>query len=511
MKTAIKITICGIIGLVMLGFLIVGCEDQSENIPTSWEGIAPLVEQGWTQYAAGDFTDAYQTFLEANQRNAFYLPAYNGLGWCAVRLTDFADAEIQFSFITTLANSADTAEVKLLADAYAGLCLSSTIKRSVLEISGEGSPEQLQSLAQESIQRASYVFNLVGESYASWEQNHDSLTSESLHLLNAQNYFYLQEFENSEAELSVVDPDFVPSQLSTYGTSVNDEIVSLHREVVDQDTSWYLTPANPGIHNYTEITPPALYYPLNYLQYQVIYSENSIQVFTPPEYEEIPFDWVEINPGRPGSLPGQDTGLDEDNQTLGPFSLGFSFTHYGNVYIAILLCTNGFASFTSTDSSSENQQIPNIAQPNNMIAPYWDDFCMGLSYGHGQCFYYYDAAENRFIAEWDSLAHADSSITGEYFTFELILYPNGDIDFLYKDIAPGTMTLFPSATVGKENAQGTDGVRVTFNGSGPLEPVSGTAIRVYRPLEFTVSYVYIDNFAGYLYDLIEYIEELIEF
>ena len=53
------------------------------------------------------------------------------------------------------------------------------------------------------------------------------------------------------------------------------------------------------------------------------------------------------------------------------------------------------------------------------------------------------------------------------------------MDFMYKAIEPGTMTPFPSATVGKENASGTEGVQVTYDGSGPLEPVNFMGIRVY--------------------------------
>jgi len=271
MKTAFKLIVCGGLILGALGSFLTGCSDKSDNIPTVWEGIEPLMVQGWAQYASADFSAARQTFLEANQRNAFYLPAYNGLGWCAVRLTNFADAEVQFSFITTSAT-----DTTLLADAYAGLCLSSAIERSVLEISGEGGSEQLQELAQESISRAQIVFDLLGEDYSSTDMDHDSLSSQSLHLLNAQNYFYLQEFEESEAELSAVDPSFVPDQLVIYGTSVSFEAIELVLEEVDQDTSWYLNPLNPGIHNYTEIVPPDS---LMQLDYDIIYDGNRIQVF----------------------------------------------------------------------------------------------------------------------------------------------------------------------------------------------------------------------------------------
>lgn len=484
-----------------------GCSDKSENIPTSYNSINDLMTLGWDQYNAENFAEARARFREANQRNALYLPAYNGLGWSAVRLADFADAEIQFSFITTLADP--VAEKELLADAYAGLCLSAAIQRSVLEISGEGGAEQLQALASQSIQRSQMVFQLMGETYAPTE--HDvGFGSHNLHLLNAQNYFYLREFESSEAELGFVDPGFVPQQLQIYGTTVSEEPMNLERVVEDQDTSSYLIPVHTGIHHIISIVPPELVNPLNYITYDVQYDQNRILLTpNPPEFEPIPYDWVEINPNRPDALPGQDSGLNGDNQMSAPINIGFAFPYYGNSYVQILICSNGFVSFTDTDSSGTNQQIPNTSRPNNFIAPYWDDLNLNPVTGHGKCYYYYDAAGNRFIVEWDSVAHADPEAVGAYFTFEMILHPNEDIDFHYKAVVPGALPLFPSATVGKENGNGTSGVKVTVNGSGPLEPASGTGLRMYRPLSFTVSYVYIVNFSEYLYNLIEHIEELI--
>ncbi len=200
----------------------------------------------------------------------------------------------------------------------------------------------------------------------------------------------------------------------------------------------------------------------------------------PPEFEEIPYAWVEINPAYPGALPGINTLLNGDDQNLGPFPLGFTFYHYDNPFSSIRMCSNGFASFTSTATVYTNVAIPTAAEPNNLLAPYWDDLNMNpAASGFGQAFYYYDAANERFIAEWDSIAHYSSVWVDEYFTFEIILYPDGNMDFMYKAVVPGTVVPFPSATVGKENAGGTVGVQCTFDGLGPLEPVSGMGIRIY--------------------------------
>lgn len=62
-----------------------------------------------------------------------------------------------------------------------------------------------------------------------------------------------------------------------------------------------------------------------------------------PQFEEIQYEWTEINPGL-GGLPGIDTGISGDDQNLGPFPIGFSFPWYnGAVYDQIRICSNGFA------------------------------------------------------------------------------------------------------------------------------------------------------------------------
>jgi hypothetical protein len=276
MKTSPISILLTVTAFGLLGLALPGCSDQSTNIPTTYDDITVLMQQGWASYNAGNFTAATSSFRDANQRNAYYLPAYNGLGWSAVRQTNFTDAEVQFSFVTTLANPQSQGD--LLADTYAGLSLSSAIKRSVLELEGQTSPAQLAALAQESINRSQMVFNLKGELYVPAE--HDSgFGSHSLHLLNAQNFFYLQKYDSSEVQLSIVDPAFVPAQLALYGQTADNVALSLTMTEAGGDTSWFLAlPTNEpqGIHNTTQVVPPDT--TLN-LTYSVLYSQNQIQVF----------------------------------------------------------------------------------------------------------------------------------------------------------------------------------------------------------------------------------------
>ena len=199
----------------------------------------------------------------------------------------------------------------------------------------------------------------------------------------------------------------------------------------------------------------------------------------PVEFFEIPYEWFEIRDI------GTNAGITGDDQNVGPFDIGFNCLFYNAfTYDAIRICSNGWLSFTSTANSFDNDSIPDPDEPNNLIAPYWDDLNLNSStYGHGAVYYYQDIVNSRFIVEFDSVAHY-GQIEGEYFTFQAILYPDATIDFMYKDIEPGNMSPFPSATIGRENSIGSEGLLVTYNGSGPLEPVSQSGIRMF----FVASY-----------------------
>jgi hypothetical protein len=98
---------------------------------------------------------------------------------------------------------------------------------------------------------------------------------------------------------------------------------------------------------------------------------------------------------------------------------------------------------------------------------------------YGEYYYYHDEANGRFIVQFDSLNHYGSTYTGDYLTFEIILYEDGTIEYMYKAIEAGTVTPFPSATVGIENGDGTVGVQLTYNGSGPFEPTNETGVRIF--------------------------------
>ena len=139
-----------------------------------------------------------------------------------------------------------------------------------------------------------------------------------------------------------------------------------------------------------------------------------------------------------------------DDDNVGNFPLGFAFPFYDSVFTKFRVCSNGFISFTSTANFFSNNPIPSIGSVADLIAPFWDDLDArpGAVYYHGNA--------QRLIVQWQNVVRAGSS---ERFTFQLMLFPSGNIRFQYLQVsAPNNF-----ATVGIQNHDGSDGIEVAFN------------------------------------------------
>ena len=157
------------------------------------------------------------------------------------------------------------------------------------------------------------------------------------------------------------------------------------------------------------------------------------------------FSWIDITSvGTPLNLG------DDDYQQV---SLPWGFNFYGVSKTSIKISSNGYLTFGSDGTDFTNDPIPDPTDPNDLIAPFWDD--LNPSSG-GEVYYYYDQTDDVFIVEWYQIPHYGGS--GVY-TFEALLYPNGDIVYQYQSMS-GTLN---SATIGIENSTGNDGLQVTYN------------------------------------------------
>jgi subtilisin family serine protease len=147
--------------------------------------------------------------------------------------------------------------------------------------------------------------------------------------------------------------------------------------------------------------------------------------------------------------------LDADDQNLGPFPLPFPFPFYGNSFSSFRISSNGWVSFTNTTSALSNYALPSTSAPENLLAVWWDDQDFRPASGGARAFYHYDGT--KFIISFLDVPRYSS---GGPYTYQILLYPSGTIDYQYLDMQG---TRLNEATIGIQNGTKDVGLTVAYN------------------------------------------------
>jgi len=161
------------------------------------------------------------------------------------------------------------------------------------------------------------------------------------------------------------------------------------------------------------------------------------------------FHWEDI------TATGTPIPLNGDDQNLGPFPLPFAFPFYGNTFTSFRISSNGWVRFTNTTSALSNYALPSTSAPENLLAAWWDDLDFRSASGSAQAFYHYDGT--KFIISFINVPHYSS---GGPYTFQILLYPSGTVDYQYLDMQS---TRLNEATIGIQNATKDVGLTVVYN------------------------------------------------
>ncbi|MFN8586436.1 MAG: S8 family serine peptidase [Candidatus Eisenbacteria bacterium] len=172
------------------------------------------------------------------------------------------------------------------------------------------------------------------------------------------------------------------------------------------------------------------------------------------------YSWVDI------TGVGTSLALTGDDALSAAIPIGFAFPFYGNSFTTLKVCTNGFLTFTDTGSPYANSALPSASGAQNMLAPFWDDFDFGTV---NRVVYHNDGA--RFIVSYIAAPHYSA---GGPYTFQVILYPSGEIRYQYQSM----VSVLNVATIGIQNATETVGLTTVYDANYVHD---GLAIR-YIPL-----------------------------
>lgn len=180
--------------------------------------------------------------------------------------------------------------------------------------------------------------------------------------------------------------------------------------------------------------------------------------------DSVALNWIDASGGT-------DTGLADNCNSQTSIPIGFSFKYYENTYSNAIIDFNGFVTFTSGYDCYSEGNVPYISTPNNVIAPYWGYFQNGS--GHVRYLQGGSAPNRYLVIEWYQMTDGDSAAS---YTFETILYENGDILFQYQtmDYSSGDWSC---AGTGIEDSTGLDGLHYQFCN----QISSNKAVRFYRP------------------------------
>jgi uncharacterized protein (TIGR03437 family) len=113
------------------------------------------------------------------------------------------------------------------------------------------------------------------------------------------------------------------------------------------------------------------------------------------------------------------------------FALPFAFPFYGTVYRDIFVNSDGNLTFGEGDSASAERSLGRMTSGPPRISPLYED----LDATNSQVGVRVVPEASRWVASWNAVPEYAESGSGRSQTFQVILYPDGKIEFSYSGIA----------------------------------------------------------------------------
>ncbi len=170
------------------------------------------------------------------------------------------------------------------------------------------------------------------------------------------------------------------------------------------------------------------------------------------------FSWIDPTDGN-------QIVMDDDDTT--EIDLPFDFWLYDKPLNHLILSSNGFLAGYTSSTGSANRDLPDTTKI-DLIAPWWDDLDPS---SQGEIYYYVPSDSSFAVIAFVNVPHW---LQTEGNTFEIILYPNGNILMQYEHVAT---EYADGSTVGIQGGKGEHNyyLKYTFNGY-PIIPHDSLAI-----------------------------------
>jgi len=246
------------------------------------------------------------------------------------------------------------------------------------------------------------------------------------------------------------------------GPEVNLNANSITEELSsDQTSEQSITVSNSGQMELTVDIDPFGYY----------WKDNSD--------ESVNYGWIDISDDNTTF-----TFPHNDEAAIEFINFPFEFPFYEENYSSCIVNANGWIGFDDDSNAWENMGLPNPQAPQNAIFPYWDDLnpINDANSGDMDGYVRYHVNNERIVVWYDNVRRwtGGSNMDG-YFDFQVVLHPDGVIDFNYRSMTGDT----DSATIGIQNSSGDAGVNISIN-QGFVEDMMTVKIKG-RPSWLSVS------------------------
>ena len=170
------------------------------------------------------------------------------------------------------------------------------------------------------------------------------------------------------------------------------------------------------------------------------------------ECRPVAFDWVDAT--SPSGISGDDS--------WGALQLPFAFSLYGGSgagaeSTTVNVATNGFLTLLAGTATYSNGALPNTSVPNAAVYALWQDLHVdsGSRIEHATVG---EAPNRAFVVEWSNVKLFGGT---DRTSFEVKLWENGDVDILHRGTPPASLD-GSRATIGVENATGTDALQLAY-------------------------------------------------
>ncbi|GAB1693653.1 S8 family serine peptidase [Krasilnikovia sp. M28-CT-15] len=167
---------------------------------------------------------------------------------------------------------------------------------------------------------------------------------------------------------------------------------------------------------------------------------------------------------RAGDTRVELTGDDVAAQVTLPFPVPL----YGVEHTVAWVGSNGVIAFDGPATAFANTVLPSTAQPNNALYPFWDDLFVDADAG------VWTAADaDTFVVEWRNVRFFGDP--QQRVSISAILHRDGEVTYRYRNLQ-GIWATGRYATIGLENATGTDALVYSVDTAGVVADDVGVAI-----------------------------------